>query len=272
MARKLFHFPELSRPDFGLFRGPGPGLGNLLFPIARALQAYSKTGGIMVLPTMRQVKVGPYIRREKDKRTYGEIFRRRTLAENRDWTMAKLLRSRLENEVDASARVIRYAGMGRQFHDLSANPDHIRRFLQDASRLPVFSREYDIAIHVRLGDFAAPSATATSQNTQIPFEWYREALSEARAMLGKQSVCGILFSDEAPEIAIEKLGLDGFVPEPQGNALTSILLMSQAKILIGLRSTFSLWGQYLGQCRALWSQRDDPAKYKRPNPEQGIFV
>ncbi len=35
----MYHYPLLSTPDLGFIRGPGPGLGNLLFPITRALQA-----------------------------------------------------------------------------------------------------------------------------------------------------------------------------------------------------------------------------------------
>jgi len=181
-------------------------------------------------------------------------------------------RKRLETDTDVDAQVVRYVGMGRQFHDLSPDPDFLRQFLEDASRKPVSSREYDIAIHVRQGDFAAPEATATQQNTQVPLEWYREAFGAARELLGGGVQRGILFSDEDPEILIGKLGLEGFVPEPQGNALTSILLMSRAKVLIGSRSTFSLWGQYLGQSHALWPQGFDLAKYKHPDAEKDIFV
>lgn len=272
MSSTIYHFPELSRPDLGIFRGPGPGLGNLLFPVARALQAQRQTGGIMVFPTMRQIKIGTYFRREKDKRTYGEIFRPRTLAEVADWVRATTQRKRLETDSDLHAQVVRYVGMGRQFHDLSPEPDFLRQFLWDASRMPVPVHNYDVAIHVRLGDFAPPNASATQKNIQVPLEWYREALDAALELLGGGVQRGILFSDEAPEAVIGKLGLKGFIPEPRGTALTSILLMSQAKVLIGSRSTFSLWGQYLGQSHAFWPQGFDLAKYKRPDAEKDIFV
>ncbi len=35
----MYHYPLLSSPDLGFIRAPGPGFGNLLFPITRALQA-----------------------------------------------------------------------------------------------------------------------------------------------------------------------------------------------------------------------------------------
>lgn len=272
MSSTIFHLPELSRPDFGLFRGPGPGLGNLLFPVARALEAQRQRGGIMVFPTMRQIKIGTYLRREKDKRTYGEILRPRTREEAMDWFRATIRRKQLETDTDHHAQVIRYVGMGRQFQDLSPDPEFLRQFLSGASRIPVPVQEYDIAMHVRLGDFAPPSASATQKNIQVPLEWYREALWAARELLGGGVQRGILFSDEAPEVVIGKLGLEGFVPEPQGTALTSILLMSQAKVLIGSRSTFSLWGQYLGKSHAFWPQGFDLAKYKSLDIEKDIFI
>lgn len=226
----------------------------------------------MIFPTMRQIKIGTYVRREKDKRTYGDIFRPRTLTEISHWFTASMLHKRLETDTNVHRQVVRYVGMRRQFHDLSPDPDFMRRFLEQASRRPASRREYDIAIHVRQGDFAAPDKAATQQNTQVPLEWYREAIGVAQELLGGGGQQGILFSDEDPQIVIGKLGLEGFIPEPHGNALTSILLMSRAKVLIGSRSTFSLWGQYLGQSHAVWPQGFDLAKYKRPDAEKDIFV
>ena len=53
--RIKYHLPLLSSPDVGLFRAPGPGLGNLLFPIARAVVGRETLGGRVVIPTMRQI-------------------------------------------------------------------------------------------------------------------------------------------------------------------------------------------------------------------------
>jgi len=271
---ETYHLPDLSRPDLGFFRAPGPGLGNLLFPIARALIAQNKMGGTLVLPTMRQVKIGPYIRREKDKRHYGDIFRRRSLQEISHWAHAKVLRKRLENESDTAARVIRYVGLGRQFHDLRGYEELVRRFLEERSQYPVFNVDVDldIAIHVRLGDFSAPNASATKQGTQSPLDWYRSGYAKAQDILGVRHSRCILFTDENPNSVITKLGLKGITPEPVGNALTSLLLMSRAKVLIGSRSTFSLWGQYLGDTLAVWPKGFELSKYKHLDDGRDIYV
>jgi hypothetical protein len=50
------------------------GLGNMLLPWARCY-IYSKKNNIpMISPTWTKIRIGPYIRREKDKRNYQFLF------------------------------------------------------------------------------------------------------------------------------------------------------------------------------------------------------
>lgn len=268
-----YHLPVLSTPDIGLFRSPGAGLGNILFPISRALVAKETEGGVMVFPTMRQIKVGTYIRRERDKRTYGEIFRPRTSLEWSVWMKVQFMRKRLEDTANTGeSNVIQYQGLARQFHDIVGHAATIRSYLENASRAPVPSAQFDVAIHVRRGDFAPPNAGASTQNVQVPIDWYREAFHVAKERLGTAPLKGILFSDENPQAVVAELGLPDFRPEPVGNALTSILLMSRARVLIGSRSTFSLWGQFLGESIGIWPQAFDLARYKIVDPALDSFI
>lgn len=266
------HLPVLSSPDVGLFRAPGPGLGNLLFPVARALIAREKLGGTLVRPTMRQIKIGTYLRRERDKRTYGRIFRHRSAAEMLAWARCRMLASRSETEAGGEARVIRYEGMRDCFHGIEGHSGLVRAFLEENSARSVPRIEHDIAMHVRLGDFAPPGDPAVTTNTQLPLDWYRDALQEARRWLGPGRSRGILFSDERPERIIERLGLEGFTPEPEGNALTSVLLMAQARLIICSHSTFSMWGQYLGNSVAIWPRAFDLRPFKPESAERDIRV
>ncbi|WP_435988423.1 hypothetical protein [Sulfitobacter sp. SH24] len=268
----LFHYPMLSRPDLGLFRAPGPGLGNLLFPISRALIAQNSTGGTFIFPTMRQVKIGTFIRREKDKRTYGNLFRARTLYELIEWAQTSSLKHRLEGEVDPQARLVRYVGMGRQFHDLKGHREMVLGFLETAARLLPSVVQYDIAIHVRLGDFAPPRKDAAHVNTQVPLEWYRDAFAKAQSLCGNRPLKAILFSDDNPAEVIRELGIRGVEPEPHTNSLTSLILMSRARVLVGSRSTFSLWAQYLGDTHAIWPAEFELSKYKEPDAQKDLFV
>lgn len=71
----IFHFQSLRSPDFGLVLSSGPDLGNLLFPISCALIGQALHGGRFVYLTMRQIKIGTFLRGECDKLTYDNVLR-----------------------------------------------------------------------------------------------------------------------------------------------------------------------------------------------------
>lgn len=270
---RLYHLPLLSRVDLGFVRSPGPGLGNLLFPIARAVIGQATRGGTIIFPTMRQFKLGPYLRREKDKRTYGEVLRRRTSAELGAWIRAQLSPKHDEAEADAvRSGVICYRGLGRQFHDLAGHTEIVRKFFECASRESIPVRRYDVAIHVRRGDFALPSSSATCQSVQLPIEWYRAAFARACDFLGVGSAQSVLFSDEDPARIISELGIGGVEPEPRANALESMFQMANADAIIASRSTFSLWAQFLGGRAAIWPVGFDLGAYKLVDETTDFFV
>lgn len=221
---------------------------------------------------MRQIKIGTYLRMERDKRTYGDILRHRKWREMAAWLRAQYgLSSQEQIELDG-AKVIRYSGMLRQFHDIDCSGLLIRNELTALARKKPDTGRFNIAMHVRLGDFAPAHNDATEQSTRIPMDWYRKAFAQALELRGSGQIRGILFSDEDPRRVIDELGLEGFVPEPPGNALYSMLLMAQADILIGSRSTFSLWGQFLGDSHAIWPREFNLSKYKPVCPIKDQFV
>src|SRR5689334_20396259 len=70
----LYAYPRFSTLDLGFVRVLGPGLGNLLFPWARCVVACRDRHLIPVAPTWPQIKLGPWLRGELDKRTYAGLF------------------------------------------------------------------------------------------------------------------------------------------------------------------------------------------------------
>lgn len=270
----LLHKPLLTKPDFGLFRWPGPGLGNLLFPIARAAIGRYEKGGSLVIPTMRQVKLGTFLRRERDKRTYGNILRSRSSKEWLDWSRSKILPYSNEGDITKYKRVIRYEGMGRQFHDLKGCSNIIFECFNDISMAPLnkIGNNYDIAIHIRLGDFSDNNHNSNLQNARLSLDWYKVALEVAKEKIGKKNFKGILYTDECPNYLIDILGLSNFSPEPSGNALETIFRMANADILIGSRSTFSLWAQFLGNSFAIWPDGFELHRYKEVDNTLDYFV
>lgn len=268
----LYHLPILSKPDLLFFRGPGgPGLGNLLFPFCRAYLGQKSLGGKLVIPTFRQFKLGTFLRGESDKRTYGDIFQRRTVRDHFNWVSALLQAKSYEGESQYRfGDTIVYSGMGNQFHDLQGYYCDVRDFLIGRSKHKSCVKPYDIAIHVRRGDFQQRDPLQ-SQYFSIPTDWYKQALDYAIEISEKKSPKIMLFTDAEHAGLLDELGRHDLTPEPLANALISMLNMSKAKVMIGSRSTFSLWGNYLGNNIAIWPSQFDLGRYK-PISHQDIFI
>ena len=63
-------YPKFDGIDLIFYRIGGSGLGNLLYPFFRSL-VYSKKENLeMISPTFKSLKIGPYLRSEKQKRDY----------------------------------------------------------------------------------------------------------------------------------------------------------------------------------------------------------
>ncbi len=269
----LLHYPALDGPDLGIVRGYGPGLGNLLFSIARALIGQHRLGGRLVFPTIPQIKIGTFLRREKDKRTYCGDFRTRSLAEWWDWYSAE--RAAVIGEEDAEKAtpqtgVIAYSGIRHCFHHLIGYQQLIRDWIDSTA---CYRRRvngyYDIGVHVRMGDFAQADSLSNTPSVRTPTEWFREAISVAKHSVptGRPPHI-IIFSDEDQAVVRDMLGLPDAETDPSSNAITAIRNLSDSRLLITSRSTFSMWGAFLGNNPAIWHRDLDLATYFAPR--QGL--
>jgi hypothetical protein len=268
MNERLLHLPQLSPLDLGLFRSPGPGLGNLLFPIGRALIGAARHGGELVYPTMRQLKVGTYLRGERDKRTYGDVLRRRSAADWRQWLATRLSPRIEEVDFDGSQRgTVVYSGLRGYFHDLAGHEAEMSRWLAANLRDATDAVPCDIAVHVRLGDFSATDPAAGGNSIRQPLEWYRDAIVEARRLLGGTGHRIVVFTDGDPDDVVAGLGAGAVEVDPGVNALGAILRLSRGRARVGSRSTFSMWGAFLGGMPAVWDRRYEART--RTLPERG---
>ncbi|CAH2396603.1 conserved hypothetical protein [Mesorhizobium ventifaucium] len=254
-----WHLPVLSRWDAGVIRSPGPGLGNLLFPIARALIGQKVHGGVFIHPTLRQLKLGTFLRRERDTRTYGNVIRSRTGAEWRDWAQAQWCPKVDEDAYRGEIGVaVRYSGLKSYFHDLAGHGEIVSAWLKDTVRgVGVMDDAYDIGLHIRLGDFAQSGSDQGGNNVRLPFDWYRAALAEARRLAGTANPRTTLFTDGDVNFVKRELGIPDLTMDPSGNALTAMHNLSRARVVIASRSTFSMWAVYLGGMPAIWDGKFD---------------
>ena len=272
----IFHIPVLSQYDFGLFRTPGPGLGNLLFPISRALIGAHVSGGTFVYPTIRQFKIGPYVRNEPDKRTYGDVFKPRNKTELLLWAYSKFKSGLDESAVLQATKTpaaIRYIGLKNYFHDLKSHNEIISDWInQKANFTSAPDEDYDIAVHIRLGDFASYVEGSSATNMRLPFSWYRDAMNVAIERLGCNSPKILLFTDARQSAVSSLLGEWNANLDTSSNAITSILKLSRAKVIITSRSTFSMWGAYLGKAQCIWDKDFDVQAFYPTSQGRDIFL
>lgn len=259
MANCQLHLPVLSRFDFGLLRSPGPGLGNLLLPISRALIGAKRFGGEFVFPTMRQFKIGTYLRNEPDKRTYGDVFRGRNWDEWRLWFNAKLSRQKvLEGDATPFPNAVRtYSGLGKYFHDLQGHDKLIENWIRTNARLSGAIDDYDIGVLIRLGDYTDYIPNSPRANVRLPFSWYDSAIKMAIEIADVNSPDIVFFSDAdeseiAPIIAKWKGRFN-----PGKNAVTDMLNLSKGRVAVTSRSTFSMWSTFLSDSHAIWDEEFD---------------
>lgn len=254
---KKYVYPKLSHIDLLAFRLGGAGLGNLLFTYARALKYAAEHNCEMIWPTWPSLKIGTWLRNEKDKRTYTGLFKNKLhyasgLKKAFLLTFAKKYTEEqaLENGFDGGVAVFeKFIG---SFTSISDIHETVRENLLSICARDNFS-EFDfsasIAIHVRLGDFNKVSEKALLEgkhDSRLPIEWYCEILKGIREIAGRQ-VKAYIFSDGTDE----ELKILTDMPSTQrltfGNALNDIFALSNAPLLVASGSSFSMWARYLGR-------------------------
>lgn len=239
------------------------GLGNMLFPWARCVLWCDQNKMPMVAPLWFRIRVGPYLRRERDKRSYQRYFKpdvqmtgiRRLLALT---TLPRLPEPDSPMNSVQRSGVVLFRGMGKLFCDLRGHAETIAASLVRITRpqyRPAPRNEPSIAVHVRLGDFSVPSAPSVLQaghhNYRLPVDWYVGALKTLRARLGELWPA-VLFSD-GPTSELEPLLREPNVVRASGrHAITDLIAMSRSTVLIASGSTFSMWASYLGQVPTIW--------------------
>jgi hypothetical protein len=211
---------------------------------------------------MRQIKIGTFLRGERDKRTYGDVLRCRSAEEWRCWLTARTRASISERDFDGSQRgmTVQYSGLGSYFHDLTGHRELIANWLSLNVRGQIPPEPFDIGIHVRLGDFSAADPDAAVNNVRQPLEWYRVAFDEARHILGIPAPSVVLFTDSNAVEVERGIRVGPLVVDESENALLAISRLSRARLLIASRSTFSMWAAYLGGMPVIWDRRYDRSR------------
>ena len=241
----MYHYPLLSRPDIGLIRGPGPGFGNLLFPIGRALQEAKIKKEFFVRPTILNFKLGPIFRMEKDLRLYQKELKSRGFNDWKDFIHINIFKNRVKF----------YSGEGNYFHDIEKSDLLIKNWLQSNTLEKPINNTGKIAVHIRRGDFKKSNKSDLSH--QLPTKWYLDTVDR---LLCKKDMEIVVYTDS--HLSSDWSMFGSRVKLSQNiSASSNILSMSTANFLIASRSTFSFWSYFLSRQNSFFPKGLDLKTY-----------
>jgi hypothetical protein len=244
-------------PDIGR-----PGLANSLLPLARALVLSRAANVPMLAPRWARLRIGPFLRGERDKRSYWRYMRgdpadvtgmRRllALAQPNRVTEAKAWEEMTAHGGLRSNGVVVVRGMDDYFVPLRGHAELIRAsFIQrvaDDALTPPTARPAPgsyIAIHARRGDFTIDPKALT------PLEWFVDRLTALRsAALSSRASPQHAFvvTDGSREELQPLLELPGVSLWQGKSAADDLVLLAGARAVLGsANSTFSMLGAFLG--------------------------
>ena len=253
-----YSYAALAAPgvDLGFVRLSGPGLANCLFMACRAYLDAKELGLEFVDPTWRKISIGPYLRGERDKRAYSDLFTHRGVSGLKKMWLLVRMKVGMAKDVHVVPDISGY------FIPLYDRHEEVKEYIDSITPLETISLlqgvdlSHHIAVHVRLGDY--------NQSLRIPLEWYDGIINKLLEL--DPTLKFALFSDGTDEELALLLRHPEVARHFYGNAFADMTAISKCRMLIASDSTFSAWGAYLGQIPIIFNRRHFPPVY----PENSI--
>ena len=266
-------YPKFSKYELIGIRFGGAGLGNLLFTWSRVIAASMKHNAKLIWPTWPSIKVGPWIRHEKDKRSYTGLFTNKTcmcggLKKYLKLCFGRKIHTRNLEDIDwdklGENDIVVYDDFEfapgvfqMNFNGSCEYRDKIIKIIQDnLSEKEKKALEFDasgtIGVHVRLGDFSKTTEELDNgkNNMRIQISWYVAMVNKLREAAG-WTVPVYVFSDGTDD-ELEKLTT---LPEVKrmtfGSSIGDIVGLSRFPVMISSGSSFSLWARFLGNSSSI---------------------
>jgi len=257
---RQFVYPQLPRA----------GLGNMLLVWSKAVVFAQLNSLPLIAPAWGKIAIGPYLRRERCHRYYGNFFRDRSCISGLQASFLKVAATKVyEPPVSQLARTQRnniemyifnqvphwndYFSDIREHHSLvkQALLNNIKSLiLQEIEQRPM----PQIGIHVRMSDFRKLQLGENFNKVGLvrtPMNWYVDVIQRVR-QIADYDVPITVFSDGHDEELEQLLILPQVSRSPRASALSDMLTLANSKLLItSAGSTFSSWASYLGGCSTI---------------------
>ncbi|MEL7088320.1 MAG: hypothetical protein AAGL98_07740, partial [Planctomycetota bacterium] len=213
----------------------------------------------MLAPHWLRLRIGPYLRGERDKREYVKLFNNKGMIRGplRDWHLRRSKKiygpkGNFEQDIydpaflDSCRQGSRPTALVFEnpsaqpaesfFHEVYGHHAQLHARMRAMVRpryLPTHVDREAIAIHVRMGDFFVPKdeADLTQSSARLPVDWYGEVLDKIRAALGHDRPA-VVYSDGTDEELALLLARPAVTRPPKQESVTDLLSIAEAPLLI----------------------------------------
>jgi hypothetical protein len=244
---------------------PKAGLGNQLFPLMKAFVLGEINDLPVIVVGYNQLKIGPYLRREKSKRRYSNYFnfQKNLLGEQFDkW---RLFRNKhlqvqpesiIEYKQDSDHIVYQYEAIPHwddYFDQLKQHRSLVIELLNKQIKKSIHAKVDKLAppyigVHIRMGDFRKLKEGEEFSKVgavRTPEQYFIDIIKNIRKIHGTSLPVSVFTDGYKHEL--EELFLLNDINVIEGNSdIVDMLLLSKSKIIIcSAGSTFSYWAGFL---------------------------
>jgi hypothetical protein len=267
---------------------PNAGLGNQLFPLMHAYLFAQLNDLPVIVIGYHHLKIGPYLRREKSKRTYNQFFcfQKNITGEYLDRLRIKKLEKKAEVVMEPQVRKMdaeelrnkvfvfdEIADYDDYFGRLKDHRQEVKGILNSLvhSRIKNTLKQQEapvIGVHIRMGDFRKlnKGEEYRSGHVRTPLEYFVNCIHAIRDLNGNNLPVTI-FTDGYKEELQEILKLDNVRIIRKNPDLVDLLLLSKSKIILPTHgSTFSAWAAFLSDAPVVL-----PFSYQKPLREGHLY-
>ncbi len=249
---------------------PRTGLGHALGVYARAFVYHASGQAQFVHPNWFKIRIGPYLRREADKRDYHRIIKvpeawglPRRHAARRLW-MKVVTEDTFDPKASGQFLVVRDDGPvhPRSWGAMNAANPYRQQLFSAFRSMSVFEprpREAcpSIGVFHRSGDFKNISPSTTDERLKrthgygyYPPEFAAEALSKVREIAGWQ-VPAVLSTDASLDEVAPILAEGAVRVSDSRSTLSNMLEMSRHDVIVMGSSMYARWSWFLGSALAV---------------------
>ena len=246
-------------------RIPRAGLGNQLFVILKSIVFSGVHSVPLYFSHYNQLRIGPYLRRERVKRKYGGNFKFERgifsdlcvraaaraapdsllvydagINDPLDDSVAAYVFTEIPHYSDYFGELKCFRGVVREALLRWVSDEHLAALSEQPAPM--------VGVHVRLGDFKKLPEGADFRNfgaTRTPVDYFINCIDKIRSICGR--CLGVsVFSDGTEDELSELLGLPNTKLVSGNSDIVDLLLLSRSRVIVtSAGSTFSYWSSFL---------------------------